>query len=287
MAMQFRTLTSAQQSAAQQIYSRAYSMGGSSFANLALGVASGEGLLKSNPWSSNPDAGVTALGPFQLNLNSGVGSNFGLNANSPPSAQLNAALTTMYNGGNYNTGPWNAVGDTIGGGNNSAAGQSAAQSIGAQYASQYGLGGGSSGGVGDMSNPAQPYTMPGDTGGQSTGLQGFQNPSQPYQMPGGDQNTKGSVFSGMWEAQGVKAVTTAGQTVATATNDAAKKLEQDTKSLTDTLTATTKSATTTASNLGTGFQSTIMDVLTRGFIGFMGLVLLAGGVYYFTRPRTA
>jgi hypothetical protein len=73
MTIHFLNLSTAQQAAAQKIYSSAYAMGGTSFANLALGVAAGEGLAKANPWSTNADRGVTALGPFQLNLNSGVG----------------------------------------------------------------------------------------------------------------------------------------------------------------------------------------------------------------------
>jgi hypothetical protein len=47
------------------LYSTAHSMGGANFANLAIGVTAGEGLGKANPWSTNPDNGVTALGPFQ------------------------------------------------------------------------------------------------------------------------------------------------------------------------------------------------------------------------------
>jgi hypothetical protein len=46
--------------------------------------------------------------------------------------------------GTYNTGPWNAVGDTPGSlGNNSIEGQNAAESIGQQYASAYGFSPGS------------------------------------------------------------------------------------------------------------------------------------------------
>jgi hypothetical protein len=160
----FFSLSDAQRAAAARIYSSAYAIGGTNFANLALGVASGEGLAKANLWSSNADRGVTALGPFQLNLNSGVGRDFGLNANSSPDQQLHAALTTMYNGGNYNTGPWAAVGDTFPGGNNSDAGKSGAAAIGARIAAANGLsgsgGGGASpiagGGSSDFATPDMP-----------------------------------------------------------------------------------------------------------------------------------
>lgn len=158
MPMALRNLSPVQQDAAQQIYDYFYDYAlkqgsdastATEFANIGVGVASGEGLgITKNPWSSNPDNGVTALGPFQLNLNSGVGSDYGLTRNSPPSDQLKAAAETMWgesgNNGTYNTGPWNAVGKTVGGSNNSGAGQSYAENIGAQYASRYNLGSGSS-----------------------------------------------------------------------------------------------------------------------------------------------
>ena len=180
MAMHYFQLSPSQQSAAGQIYTGFYNYaigqgadaaGAQEFGYLGVGVASGEGLGKTNVWGTNPDNGVTALGPFQLNLNGGIGSDFGLSANSSPSAQINAAASTMWGqsgtDGSYNTGPWNAVGDTTGpgggSGNDTAAGQSAAIAIGQRFDQNYGFSG----------NPAAP-SPPEDASGN---LIGAQNPS--------------------------------------------------------------------------------------------------------------
>jgi hypothetical protein len=154
MAMNIFNPTPVQRDAARQIYRGFYDHAikrgadhatAMQFAHIGLGVASGEGLRKDSPWTANPDNGVTSVGPFQLNINGGVGSNYGLGRNASPGQQILAAADTMWNGNSefYNTQPWNTVGDTTGRGrgkdNDTYVGQDRAEQIGAQLAQRMGL----------------------------------------------------------------------------------------------------------------------------------------------------
>lgn len=142
--------------AGQQIYSGAYNYAigqgstpsnATSFANTMLGVASGEGLYRSNPWGGNADAGGYSVGPFQLysGPGGGLGSQYGITAGSSPQDQMHAAFSTAYDpNGRFNLQPWNAVGDTLGTGptgNNTTIGRQTAEGIGSHIASINGLDG--------------------------------------------------------------------------------------------------------------------------------------------------
>lgn len=200
MAMGYKpNLTPAQISAGSKIYGGfyGYAIGkgadaatANQFANIGLGVSSGEGWLRSNPWAANPDGAGTSVGPFQL-YSGGVGADYGISAGSSPDRQIYAAADTMWGGNSdyYNTQPWNAVGDSLGGNhalNDSAAGQNLAESIGSQYSTQYGWSGDSAGNpqaswgsdawqdwqqdqqLGQGSNPAD-YGLSGNTPGVGAG----------------------------------------------------------------------------------------------------------------------
>jgi hypothetical protein len=149
-------LTSKQQGIASQIYSYFYNYalgqgadtaGAQEFGNLGVGVAQTEGLGGggASGWGTNPDRNVTALGPFQFNLNNGLGTTLGFNSSTSPAQQLQGAANYMWNGsGTYDTGPWNGVGNSVGlgpAGNNTLAGQNQAINIGAGIAQKYGFSG--------------------------------------------------------------------------------------------------------------------------------------------------
>jgi hypothetical protein len=210
-------------SAAKTIYSGFYnyalgqgadSQTAHEFGNLGIGTAATEGLIPAkagNVWGSNPDNGVTALGPFQLNLNNGVGSLFGLSRNSSPDAQINAAASTMWGepgtGGSYNTQPWNGVGNNYGGStayNDTSAAQQAAintgdrVSGGAGFANAPSAGDGTAspyGGYigGDGSSAGSPYTAGSafDLNGASYSAAGAGNPVS-AQNPGSVSGVIGS-----------------------------------------------------------------------------------------------
>jgi hypothetical protein len=222
MSLGIFSLSPAQQAAGQQTYSYFYNYAinqgadqgtATEFANLGLGEATTEGLVPSkanNPWASNPDAGASSFGPFQLYNGGGLANQFGINSNSSPDAQLNAAATTMWGepgtGGSYNTQPWYGGGRLTGAGNDSATTQQALINRGQTYADKYGFstdgsgspsgdasgigGGGSSDfATGDSDNPpAGVYGIPGQAPtppqDASGNLIGAQNPdNQTFNFP--------------------------------------------------------------------------------------------------------
>jgi len=327
MAMQvLSSLTPTQLAAGNQIYNGFYnyaigqgadSGAATQFANMGLGVSTGEGLGKTNPWSTNPDNSVTALGPFQLNLNGGVGSEFGLNANSSPAAQINAAASTMWGnpgtGGYFNTTPWNAVGDTTGPGsgvgNDTYAGQTAAENIGAQTAAANGITasgapvGGDTSSTPDASSPGGGVNTQGGLGGSVQYAPSDVAPGggvsqstldQLNQQNQASSNVTTQIQNGLWEYAGVGAVTTAGAEQAKATGAAAqteaKTAAADTQALNKTATANTASQnktavadtgslTSTLTGIASAGFSNIFDIFTRGAVVILGLVFIAGAVY--------
>lgn len=194
MAMNLFNSTPVQRDAARQIYGGFYDYAtkrgadhatAMQFAHMGLGVASGEGLRKDRPWTANPDNGVTSVGPFQLNINGGVGSNYGLGRNASPAQQIHAAADTMWNGNSdfYNTQPWNTVGDTTGRGrgkdNDTYVGQDRAEQIGAKLAQHMGL---------------SPGTYVPDNGLQGGVPYGLPSPFMANAAPGATINQNGAMI---------------------------------------------------------------------------------------------
>jgi len=320
MAMGFNNLSPAQLSAAQQIYGgfNQYALNqgatpteASQFAQMGLGVASGEGLMKANPWSSNPDASGTSVGPFQL-YSGGLGQNLG--GNTSPANQVNVAAAAMWNGpgtdGYYNTQPWNAVGDTPGtGGNDTVAGQTMAQNIGAQYVSSYPSISNGSGPVYDSSTPS---TAQGSASGSMSFAGTSMDPST-YAPQSGAAASLPSMASGLPGtniatplATAATSLTSAGtpvpgtgmpvqdpqlnattlqgdQAIGTAItntgNSANKTAQSDTQSINQTNQADTSSMVGALAGIANGAFSNISNLFGRSILVLVGLVFLAGAVF--------
>jgi len=91
------------------------------------------------------------------------------------------------------------------------------------------------------------------------------------------------VLNGIWEQQGVTAVTTAGKTQAEATKAAAesqnKTAQANTEALNKTSTANTASITGTLTDVANSAFSNVFDLFGRGAVIAIGVVFLAGAVY--------
>ena len=309
--MSFFNLSPAQQSAAAQIYSGFYNYAiqqgadpttATQFANIGLGVASGEGLGKANPWSSNPDGPGTSIGPFQL-YSGGLGAQ--LNGDYSPQNQINVAASNMWGesgtGGTYNTGPWNAVGDTVGGGNDTYQGQTAAEGIGQQYASAYGLNpSSSSGSTGSGQEVPLPPERPSDLGDASTSPPADASPnlppttSSPASMtPSPAPNSQGSGGSipGLGGSSGSGSggggsgtpidITNAPQVAQTAGSDV-KQAGQETQQGLNTLSSQIGTSTNTLQNLATNltssWQKNVPDWMVRIILAVAGFVILWGAI---------
>lgn len=97
-----------------------------------------------------------------------------------------------------------------------------------------------------------------------------------------------NILSGPWEFMGVTAVTTAGKGVAEATTASGKEQAEATKKAAEieaeAQVDTTKSLTTTLTNLGASWFGNVFDLFTRGGVLIVGLVLLGIAAFVLSKP---
>ncbi|MGI0012106.1 MAG: hypothetical protein ACREBU_01490 [Nitrososphaera sp.] len=107
----------------------------------------------------------------------------------------------------------------------------------------------------------------------------------------------GDVLSGMWEAQGVTAVTTAGKVTSEATTKGAETVRKGAQELGREISESEQRASATAQNIAlwTGFSArnlfdrafdNIRNLFVRSGLLLLGLAFMAGAVYYFSTPST-
>jgi hypothetical protein len=120
---------------AQYIYSYAQQKGVDP--NLALGIASYEGLNRSNPLATNPDGYIggvpnTAVGPFQFGT-AGLGAQLGITASTPWQTQVQSAVDYMASHSQSQiTGQWHSIPDQGGWNSITAKGSKIASQLGLQ-----------------------------------------------------------------------------------------------------------------------------------------------------------
>jgi hypothetical protein len=280
-----------QQQIATYIYNQAPSYGVNP--NTALGIAWSEGLNRSNPLATNSDGSIggvpnTAVGPFQFGT-AGLGGQLGINASTPWQNQVDAALKYM---GSNGTGPWNSVGDQGGIG--------AINGIGANVASQFGIGGAATdSGMSLSQMPASEVAVQGsaDSVAQSSGFigtalnsLGFGGGALGALGLGGSAPMGSSSLPSMASGQPGTGINPVGQDQSTGVpvnitdpNAIASKAGESVKAGTEALTSGLAKDTASLTTSGTGWLqyagNLVYDLIPRGGVGVAAIVLILMGLW--------
>ncbi|MGI0012446.1 MAG: hypothetical protein ACREBU_03235 [Nitrososphaera sp.] len=248
---------------------------------------------------SNPDPPGIAYGPFQLHSNylaKDFMKKYGFPSMGNVDTQGKFSIDIIAKGGLRH---WHAVRDQ---------GYDKLVRFGQWWRTHYPKGGGNpllqnisykeskfaSAGVKGLTQPPTPKPPISTRGSPTTpGVKGSQTTPQDQ----GRASVTGDVLSGMWEAQGVTAVTTAGKVTSEATTRGAETVRKGAQELGREISESEQRASTTAQNIAlwTGFSArnlfdrafdNIRNLFVRSGLLLLGLAFMAGAVYYFSTPST-